>query len=98
MQFNRSSPRLPVVDLRRTVEFYTQTLGFAEGLLWPEDNPTFCILNHGDLTVAFFTRDSRPDAGGIGACDLYVEAEDVVGIHETLKEKVKVEWGPEVFF
>jgi catechol 2,3-dioxygenase-like lactoylglutathione lyase family enzyme len=86
------------MDLRRTVEFYTGTLGFVENLLWPEEKPTFCILDRGGLSLSFFTLDSRPDVRAIGGCDLYIEAEDVAGIHETLKDKVTVEWGPEVFF
>jgi catechol 2,3-dioxygenase-like lactoylglutathione lyase family enzyme len=98
MQFKRITPRLPVADLRRTVEFYTQTLGFVENLLWPAEEPTFCILDRGDLSLSFFTLASRPDAKAIGGCDLYIEAEDVTGIHEALREKVKVEWGPEVYF
>src|SRR5262249_18786150 len=35
VRFNSYGPRIPVADLRRTIEFYTQTLGFCEMPRWP---------------------------------------------------------------
>ena len=91
-------PRLPVADLGRTVAFYTRTLGFRVSALWPDDRPTFVILDRDSVSLGFFTPDAVRGQVTIGTADLYVGAEDVLGLHAAIKDLVKVEWGPEVFF
>jgi hypothetical protein len=34
----------------------------------------------------------------IGTADLYLGSDDVLGLHAAIKDLVKVEWGPEVYF
>ena len=54
VQFTAVSPRLPVRDLARTVDFYTGPLGFELDLLWPQDAPTFAIVRRGEVFVQFW--------------------------------------------
>lgn len=98
VRFTRVTPRLPVADLARTRAFYTGTLGFSAEVLWPEDEPVFCILQRDRVAVGFFAPDEYLPAGPPRGCELYMEVEDVQGLHEALKGKVPVEWGPEVYF
>ncbi|MFQ5550867.1 MAG: VOC family protein, partial [Gemmatimonadales bacterium] len=56
-RFERVTPRLPVADLRRTISFYTDLLGFALTTSWPDDDPTFAILERDATTLAFFVHD-----------------------------------------
>jgi catechol 2,3-dioxygenase-like lactoylglutathione lyase family enzyme len=97
VRFNRYDPRIPVADLRRTIDFYTQALGFCEAVAWPVDAPvSFCTL-YRDQVVVCFTLLS--DVGGPGTaptpCELHFEVDDVRGLSEALKDKSIVEWGPQ---
>jgi catechol 2,3-dioxygenase-like lactoylglutathione lyase family enzyme len=92
------TPRLPVVDLGRTIAFYTQVLGFQVSVLWPDDKSTFAILDRDAVSLGFFTLDAHRGKVTIGTADLYLGTEDVLGLHAAIKERVKIEWGPEVYF
>ena len=91
-------PRLPVADLGRTVAFYTRVLGFQVGVLWPDDRPTFAILDRDAVSLGFFAPEAHRGEVRIGTADLYVATEDVRAVHAAVKDVVPVEWGPEVFF
>jgi catechol 2,3-dioxygenase-like lactoylglutathione lyase family enzyme len=92
------TPRLPVADLGRTVAFYTRVLEFQVSVLWPDDKPTFAILDRDEVSLGFFTPDALRGQVTIGTADLYLGTEDVLGLHAAIKGRVKVEWGPEVYF
>ena len=97
VRFNRYEPRIPVADLRRTIEFYTQTLGFCEMARWPVDAPEyFTILYRDQVGVGFTTLSFPGTAGAPTPCELHFEVDDVRGLYETLKDKSIVIWGPEV--
>jgi catechol 2,3-dioxygenase-like lactoylglutathione lyase family enzyme len=91
-------PRLPVADLGRTVAFYTRVLGFQVSVLWPDDQPTFAILDRDSVSLGFFTPDAHRGQVTIGTADLYLGADDVRALHAAIKNMVTVEWGPEVYF
>ncbi len=91
-------PRLPVADLRRTIAFYTDSLGFQIGVLWPDDNPTFATLDRDAVSLGFFTPDAPRGPVTVGSADLYLGSDDVRALHTAIKDVVKVEWGPEVYF
>ena len=97
-RFTGVTPRLPVTDLRRTVAFYTSFLDFQLSVLWPEDNPTFVILDRDSVSLGFFTPDALRGSVTIGTADLYIATEDVRGLHEQLRDTIPIEWGPEVYF
>ncbi|HJZ91813.1 MAG TPA: VOC family protein [Gemmataceae bacterium] len=92
------TPRLPVTDLGRTVAFYTRLLGFQVSALWPDDQPTFVILDRDAVSLGFFTPDALRGAVTIGTADLYIATEDVLSLHSDIKDVVPIEWGPEVYF
>jgi catechol 2,3-dioxygenase-like lactoylglutathione lyase family enzyme len=93
-RFKCTNPRLPVADLKRTVDFYTRILGFHVGLLWPEEKPTFCLLDRDDVCMAF---DAVKEPIGSPRAGVYVEVEDAQSVHDAIKNHVKIEWGPEVY-
>jgi catechol 2,3-dioxygenase-like lactoylglutathione lyase family enzyme len=95
--FSKVTPRLPVVDLRETIEFYTRTLGFRVGLIWPDDRPIFAILDRDDVSVQFDVAEASR-AQGVGNATLCFEVGDVRAAHAELKDRVPVEWGPEVYW
>jgi hypothetical protein len=47
------SPRLPVRNLARTIEFYTSVLDLETSGSWPADEPTFVILERDDTILQF---------------------------------------------
>jgi catechol 2,3-dioxygenase-like lactoylglutathione lyase family enzyme len=97
-QLTGVTPRLPVADLGRTVAFYTRVLGFQVSVLWPERAPTFVVLDRDSVSLGFFTPDALRGPVMIGTADLYLGADDVLGLHAAFKDHVTVEWGPEVYF
>jgi catechol 2,3-dioxygenase-like lactoylglutathione lyase family enzyme len=89
-------PRLPVRNLQRTVDFYTGCLGFAPDVVWPEDHPTFAILCRDSTSLGFFER-SEHQTGPIGYAELYLQVSDSLAVHESIRSKVEIEWGPEIY-
>jgi catechol 2,3-dioxygenase-like lactoylglutathione lyase family enzyme len=84
--------------LGRTIAFYTRVLGFQVSVQWPDNQPTFAILDRDAVSLGFFTPDAHRGQVTIGTADLYLGTEDVLGLYAAIKETVKVEWGPEVYF
>ena len=89
-------PRLPVNDLRRTLDFYRGQLGFSADVLWPEEEPTFAILRK-DMTRLAFFEPTEHQPGPIGYAELSMETRGCMELHEILKGRMPVEWGPEVY-
>ena len=88
VHFNRYEPRIPVVDLRRTIDFYTQTLGFCETARWPVDAPEYFTILYRDQVIVGFTALSVHGAAGAPTpCELHFEVDDVRGLHEALRGK-----------
>ena len=97
MQFKQVTPRLPVANLQRTLEFYRDVLGFSVDVLWPEQSPTFCIVRRDAVSLGFFVPDEHRKPTVPGGSDLYIEVEHLEQLHDALQNKVRVEWGPEVY-
>jgi catechol 2,3-dioxygenase-like lactoylglutathione lyase family enzyme len=85
------SPRLPVRDLARTIEFYTSVLGFETSGSWPADEPTFVILERDDTILHFYVP-GQDDSCGFGT--ISIDTDDARSVHSALAEKVVIEWGP----
>jgi catechol 2,3-dioxygenase-like lactoylglutathione lyase family enzyme len=98
VHFTGIIPRLPVANMGQTIAFYVRLLGFRVDVLWPENEPTFCVLVRDDINVGFFTPDTHRGEVTIGSADLYLAVDDVRALHEMLKDRVPIEWGPEVYF
>jgi catechol 2,3-dioxygenase-like lactoylglutathione lyase family enzyme len=89
-------PRLPVRDLNRTIRFYTESLRFDCTLLWPDGQPTFAILERDDVSLQFFLAGTQPGTSP-GHAILSFDVSDARAVHETLVERLPIEWGPDVY-
>jgi catechol 2,3-dioxygenase-like lactoylglutathione lyase family enzyme len=96
-RFSRVTPRLPVADLRPAIEFYTNVLGFKLGLLWPEVAPTFAILDRDGASIQFCLAEA-PGQESAERATLCFDVDDVGALHASLRDRVAVEWGPEVYW
>jgi catechol 2,3-dioxygenase-like lactoylglutathione lyase family enzyme len=88
--------RLKARDLRVTMAFYTDHLGFALRSSWgPDDAPEGCILDHGSARLQFYAAapDETPGATGV----IVIQTAGVLDLHRTLGEDVRILWGPEVY-
>jgi len=95
--FRGITPFLKTKDLARTIEFYVTLLGFVVDSQWPADNPTDCILDNGQVHLAFGTDpQNRYPAPGLSG-QLWIDVDNVVALHASLVGKVPIEWGPEVY-
>ena len=66
-----------------------------EGVCWPDGKPVFCIITRDGIKVGF-TEEATPAAHTCASAnELYTEVEDVLGLHDALKDTVRIEWGPE---
>jgi predicted enzyme related to lactoylglutathione lyase len=95
--FKKTTRMLKTELLKETVAFYTGVLGFQVETLYPEGNPTFCILDKDDISVGFVSDQDSWEGRPAMTGQLYLDVEDVNGIHEMCKGQVEIEWGPEVY-
>ena len=89
------SPRLTVGNLERTVAFYRDILGFADGDPWPAEAPVFVVAARDDVTLQFHLAEA---AEPIGAATISIDASDALALHAALRDRVTIEWGPEVYW
>jgi catechol 2,3-dioxygenase-like lactoylglutathione lyase family enzyme len=90
-------PRLPVTDLKRAVAFYRDALGFTVGSLWPDEEPSFVLLDRDDVCIQFYLAD-RSKGEAVGNGTLSFDVEDAIATHAALAGRVPIEWGPEVYW
>lgn len=95
-QFLQVTPRLLVRDVPATVAFYTKMLGFDLEVAWPETRPTFVILRRDAAALGFFERTNEA-SDSVGDAELYLRVTDATALHADLKERVRIEWGPDVY-
>lgn len=96
-RFKGLSLRLRTDDLQRTLEFYTGLLDFTVDTLWPEDEPTICILDHGPVHLLFYTGGCEEEGATGCTAQLTLETDGVQALYERLADRVEVLWGPEVY-
>ena len=90
------TPRLPVRDLAKSLQFYRDVLGFTDDVLWPDDEPTFAIVRRGGAHIGLFTGD-RAGPEQRGYVELYIEVDDATALHDELEPRWPIAWGPEVY-
>jgi catechol 2,3-dioxygenase-like lactoylglutathione lyase family enzyme len=95
--FRDVTPFLKTKDLAQTIEFYVDLLGFVVDSQWPADNPTNCILDNGQVHLAFGTDPQNWYAAPGLSGQLWIDVDNVLALHASLVGKVPVEWGPEVY-
>lgn len=94
-RFLKVSPRLPVRDLARAVTFYREMLGFHAGQPWPAEAPTFVMLERDGVVLQFYVPQPLEPTGH-GTINL--EVDDVRPLHKALKDRLTIDWGPEVYW
>jgi catechol 2,3-dioxygenase-like lactoylglutathione lyase family enzyme len=86
--------RLPVTDVKRSASFYAHVLGLNVGTLWPDDQPEFAILSRDGLRLQL----GITEKSHVGSCTLCFDVSDAAAFHASIKDKVEIDWGPEVYF
>jgi uncharacterized glyoxalase superfamily protein PhnB len=92
------SPRLHIADFARSVAFYRDVLGFAVTAVFPEEDPSFAILERDGVGLQIGGPEAVKHEGASPTVTLYLDVDDARAMHAKLKGLVEIEWGPEVFF
>jgi catechol 2,3-dioxygenase-like lactoylglutathione lyase family enzyme len=96
-RFARVVPRLPVADLQGSVDWYVDVLGFTCGNMWPEEDPTFAIIERDGVAVQLYVTDTLVDTD-IGNAMLSFDVSDATALHKDVEAKAAIDWGPEVYW
>jgi catechol 2,3-dioxygenase-like lactoylglutathione lyase family enzyme len=96
-RFNALEPRLHVADYNRSVAFYRDVVGFEVLAQFPEHEPSFALLARDGVGLQIGGPDAAKAEGSPAAVTLYVDVSGALALHETLKSRVTIEWGPEVY-
>ena len=93
----RVVPCLWVADMRRTLDFYIERLGFHQTGYFPiESDPKRTEVRRDDVTIMFFSdRAQSPGDGPKSTCRLYLFPDSVDRLADELREKLPFLWGPE---
>jgi catechol 2,3-dioxygenase-like lactoylglutathione lyase family enzyme len=89
----RIVPQLSVTDIRRSVRFYVERLGFAVSVEDPPGDPSFVSLEREEAALFLVSDAARDDpfspAGGAGwrgtGIRLYFEVDDAAELHAALR-------------
>jgi catechol 2,3-dioxygenase-like lactoylglutathione lyase family enzyme len=92
------SPRLHIADYTRAVAFYRDVLGFTVDAVFPEENPQFALLSRDGVGLQIGGPEAKKSPPDPPTVTLYLDVDDARALHEELKDKVSIEWGPDVFF
>src|SRR5262245_7857979 len=94
-RFLSISPRLTVTSIDQTVAFYRDVLGFTAGDPWPADRPVFVIMARDDITLQFHRAEIGEPSGAVTVA---INVSDALALHAAIRDRVTVEWGPEVYW
>ena len=97
-RFNSLEPRLHIADFARSLAFYRDALGFEVLSTFPDDVPSFALLARDGVGLQIGGIDATRAPDSPPTVTLYFDLTDALGLYEELKDKVKIEWGPEVYF
>jgi catechol 2,3-dioxygenase-like lactoylglutathione lyase family enzyme len=92
------SPRLHTADFTRSVAFYRDVLGFTIDTTFPEDQPQFALLSRDGIGLQIGGPEAKKRDGERANVTLYLQVEDARALHAALKDRIPIEWGPQVFF
>lgn len=70
---------LPVLDVKKTVQFYKEKLGFEINIMW--ENPNYASVRRENVHIEF--GEARQKHAGSGVC--YIHVEDVDSVHRQLE-------------
>jgi len=91
----RLAPQLEVADLRRTIVFYVERLGFTLCASWPQADPSWCMLERDGVQLMFVhgLHAGKPRMSG----KLAFVTDDVMAVHERVRRHARIVYGPEVY-
>jgi catechol 2,3-dioxygenase-like lactoylglutathione lyase family enzyme len=92
------SPRLHIADYNRSLAFYRDVLGFSVDATFLEETPQFALLSRDGVGLQIGGPEAKKAVSDSPTVTLYLDVEDALGLHAELKDRVPIEWGPEVFF
>lgn len=85
-------------DISKTIDHYRDTLGFELASAMPEDDPTWCLLKRDEVRIMFLgphehgdEEDGHDHIHGPAVSSLYFYPDDIDGLWEELRGKVKIE-------
>ncbi len=93
------TPNLMVEDVKTTVDFYRDVLGFSLLVAVPPDSeqPDWAMMQRDGVPIMFQSRRSLaeelPDLTGVpigGSLTFYIEVEGVKALYQALKDRVKI--------
>jgi uncharacterized protein (DUF952 family)/catechol 2,3-dioxygenase-like lactoylglutathione lyase family enzyme len=87
-------PRLPVSDVKNSVAFYCEHLGFTLSAAFPDDEPCFALLSRDPIGIQLIQADAGHPAGKF---TIWLDVEGALQEHERLARSLAIEWGPEVY-
>ena len=89
-------PSLFAPDLRETVRYYTDVLGFEQsGSYTDDDTEVWAEVTLGDSSLWFFSGALEAQPGPVLSGLVYVFVDDVDDVASRLEGRVGFEWGPE---
>jgi catechol 2,3-dioxygenase-like lactoylglutathione lyase family enzyme len=94
---HRVLPCLLVSDMRRSLDFYVETLGFTQTGYYPiESDPIRTEVRRDDVAIILYSeavhgQDLSPTFTGA----LYIFPEDIDPLADELRGRVPFAWGPE---
>jgi catechol 2,3-dioxygenase-like lactoylglutathione lyase family enzyme len=86
--------RLSVSDVERSAAFFANMLGFEIATLLPQSQPEFAILNRDGLRLQLGKAEA-PASGS--SASLWLDVEELATLHAHVRDRVTIEWGPEVY-
>jgi catechol 2,3-dioxygenase-like lactoylglutathione lyase family enzyme len=94
---HRVLPCLLVSDMRRSLDFYIETLGFTQTGYYPiESEPIRTEVRRDDVAIVLYSEARRgQDLPPAFTGALYLFPEDIDPLAEELRGKVPFAWGPE---
>ena len=98
MKITRLEPRLHVADVQASIVFYRDVLGFTVTVTFPEESPSFAMLESGEVGIQLGGIEATKPHAVPSNCTFYFHVKDALGWHQRLKDRVSIEWGPEVYF
>lgn len=98
MKLTGLTPMLETKDLKGTINFYEEKLGFVCEGLYPQTEPCWTSLRKDNVSIMFSTGNCHSNTEKIFMTgSLYLYPEDIDALWENLKDKVSIEYPIENF-
>ncbi len=92
MRFSNLVPMLQTADMDSTIGWYEAVLGFKLESQMEQD---WCCLVRDDVSIMFMDKEHPGEPQATATQYIYVD--DVMGLWNSIKDRIAAEWGPEKF-